>query len=308
MRNISEILKKTRLENKITLDTVSNATKIKKEYLKYIESGEFDKIPSLSTTKGFIKIYAKYLGLNHEEAVMLFRRDHNKTESHMIKKKNKKIKINSIFYKNITLYIVLLILLIATIIIYGIHEYLIFKTPPKVEISSPQEHIFNTTKPYVNFSGKIQNGDFLYIDGVKINDVTLNGDFTQQVGLQEGLNNIDLNIKNQFGQETNITYDITYINLKKNTSNNKNAFSIEIKDYTSPVYINAVVENKTIYNKILKNTVDLKGIYNMVLTVGNLSDISIYYQNKNITPKGSGFQILIIDYNSKTKSISITKN
>ncbi len=52
-----------------TLDDVSNVTKICSRMLKAIEEENFDQLPGGIFNKGFIRSYAKHLGLNDEEAV-----------------------------------------------------------------------------------------------------------------------------------------------------------------------------------------------------------------------------------------------
>jgi cytoskeletal protein RodZ len=52
-----------------TLDEVSNVTKINSRMLKAIEDEAFDLLPGGVFNKGFVRAYAKHLGLNDEESV-----------------------------------------------------------------------------------------------------------------------------------------------------------------------------------------------------------------------------------------------
>ena len=52
-----------------TLDDVSNVTKIGSRMLKAIEEEHFDRLPGGVFNKGFIRTYARHLGLNDEEAI-----------------------------------------------------------------------------------------------------------------------------------------------------------------------------------------------------------------------------------------------
>ncbi len=306
MKNISEILKKTRIQSGLTLDEIESNTKIKKSYLEFIENGEFNKLPSISAAKGFIKIYSKYLGLNYEEALVIFRRENKNEENHMLTKKKRRIKVNSIKNKYISLYIFLISLILILALIYGIHEYIIFKMPPKIEMYTPSSQNFTTHNSSVLFSGKITLGDYIYIDGDKINNINLNGTFSQKVGLQEGLNNINIRIKNPLGGQNIKYYEIDYVNNFNNKINAKNAFYINIKDISKPIFLNATTQNKTIYNKILKGDIKIKGIASIVLSIGQIQNVKIFYKGKNIAPSGIGFSIIIIKYNNG--KISVTKN
>src|SRR6202035_5073649 len=61
--------RKAREKKEISLDDVSNVTKIGARMLRAIEEEQFDQLPGGVFNKGFIRAYAKHLGLNDEEAV-----------------------------------------------------------------------------------------------------------------------------------------------------------------------------------------------------------------------------------------------
>jgi cytoskeletal protein RodZ len=61
--------RKAREKKDISLDDVSNVTKIGSRMLRAIEEEHFDQLPGGVFNKGFIRAYAKHLGLNDEEAV-----------------------------------------------------------------------------------------------------------------------------------------------------------------------------------------------------------------------------------------------
>ncbi len=62
--SIGSELKKARESKKITLDAVSKRTKIPSKYLEAIEEGHFELFPSHTYAKGFIRAYAKVVGLD----------------------------------------------------------------------------------------------------------------------------------------------------------------------------------------------------------------------------------------------------
>jgi cytoskeletal protein RodZ len=61
--------RKAREKKELSLDDVSNVTKISSRMLQAIEEEHFDRLPGGVFNKGFIRAYAKHLGLNDEEAV-----------------------------------------------------------------------------------------------------------------------------------------------------------------------------------------------------------------------------------------------
>lgn len=56
----------------ITLDEAEHATKIRRRYLEAIETGDFAQLPDGPPGRGFVKNYARYLGLDPEAALKLF--------------------------------------------------------------------------------------------------------------------------------------------------------------------------------------------------------------------------------------------
>jgi len=74
MVTVGEVLKNKREKLKISIETASLDTKIQKRFLKFIENNEFFPFESEVFLTGFIKIYAKYLNLDVEKVLALYRR------------------------------------------------------------------------------------------------------------------------------------------------------------------------------------------------------------------------------------------
>lgn len=66
MENIGELLRTARIAKNIKLEEVEKVTKIRSRYLEALENEEWDVIPGNVYLKGFMRIYARYLGLNEE--------------------------------------------------------------------------------------------------------------------------------------------------------------------------------------------------------------------------------------------------
>lgn len=69
MGHFGDKFREAREKKDLTLDQVSNVTKISSRMLKAIEEEHFDQLPGGVFNKGFIRAYAKHLGLNDEDAV-----------------------------------------------------------------------------------------------------------------------------------------------------------------------------------------------------------------------------------------------
>jgi len=62
-------LRRERESRRITLDEIAKSTKISKRHLSELEEERFKDLPGGIFNKGFVRAYAKYLGLNEEEMV-----------------------------------------------------------------------------------------------------------------------------------------------------------------------------------------------------------------------------------------------
>lgn len=64
MNTIGEVLRNARETKGVGLSKAEDDTKIRRKYLQALEDGKYDVLPGRVYTKGFLRIYAKYLGLD----------------------------------------------------------------------------------------------------------------------------------------------------------------------------------------------------------------------------------------------------
>lgn len=69
METLGDYLKNNREAQNITLEEVSQATRIRRTILEAIENNNYDRIPPKVFTQGFIKSYASYLGLDENDVI-----------------------------------------------------------------------------------------------------------------------------------------------------------------------------------------------------------------------------------------------
>ncbi len=69
MGSFGERLKRTRENRKITLEQVATATKISARMLKALEDEKFGELPGGIFNKGFVRSYARFLGIDEAQAV-----------------------------------------------------------------------------------------------------------------------------------------------------------------------------------------------------------------------------------------------
>lgn len=69
MASFGQRMKREREMRGIKLDEISESTKIARRNLEALEQEQFDRLPGGIFNKGFVRAYAKYLGLDEEQAV-----------------------------------------------------------------------------------------------------------------------------------------------------------------------------------------------------------------------------------------------
>ena len=69
MGAFGERLRREREMRGITLDEISESTKISRRHLESLEKEEFDELPGGIFNKGFVRAYARYLGIDEDQAV-----------------------------------------------------------------------------------------------------------------------------------------------------------------------------------------------------------------------------------------------
>ena len=72
MEGIGGILRDARERKNATFEQIEDATKIKKRYLQALEREEWDQMPGKVYAKGFLRTYARYLGLDEQSLSDLF--------------------------------------------------------------------------------------------------------------------------------------------------------------------------------------------------------------------------------------------
>ena len=69
MGAFGERLRREREMRQITLDEISGSTKIARRHLEALEQEDFDALPGGIFNKGFVRAYARYVGIDEEQAV-----------------------------------------------------------------------------------------------------------------------------------------------------------------------------------------------------------------------------------------------
>lgn len=69
------LLRHTREQKGVKLEEAAMVTRIAKGYLKALEEDSYDRLPNEAYAKGFLRVYAQFLGLRDEEVMDAYRRN-----------------------------------------------------------------------------------------------------------------------------------------------------------------------------------------------------------------------------------------
>ena len=111
--DIGTILKSSRLKSKKSMEEISSELCIRKIYLTALEEGDYETLPPIPYGVGYVRTYARYLGLNPERAVKLYKNASQMEEQNNEEEKIEKAEVNKISGKHIIVGIVSLLAIYA---------------------------------------------------------------------------------------------------------------------------------------------------------------------------------------------------
>ncbi len=204
MRTVGEILKEERERKFYTLDEIEKATKIRKEMLEALESGNWKKLPPPTFVQGFIKNYGKFLGLNTEKLLAIFRREFSdeKHPPRVLESFSNPLEQNKFRFTPAKLTGIVVLGLIVVFFLYLWFQYRFLVEAPFLEVTQPKDQQIENASP-VKVAGKSDPETKVSINNQEIQP-DLSGNFSQDVNLSEGSNNITVTATSKGGKVTKI--------------------------------------------------------------------------------------------------------
>lgn len=208
MRTVGNVLKETREKKFYTLDEIEKATKIRKELLEALEAGQYLKLPPPTFIQGFIKNYGKFLGLNTEKLLAIFRREFSEGKnpprilesfSNPVDKKGFRITPSRVLV-SVTLALVIIFF------VYLWFQYRFLVGSPFLEVDQPADQ-FNAISSEIIISGRTDPEAKVSINNQEI-QVEKNGQFSQQIKITDNVNNIVIIATSKSGKQTKIERNV----------------------------------------------------------------------------------------------------
>lgn len=204
MRKVGEILKKTRFEKKLNLGDVGKATKIRLKYLQFLENDDYQRLPGLTYTRGFIKNYGEFLGLSSKELLAVFRRTIDERKSFKLIPSGVAEPLNQPVFTITPTKTIVFAFLVALLLFLGYlaQEFYSFTRPPALKLSSPAQDAVIYSE-IVEIQGKTDKDTLLTLNG-QIVSVDSEGNFKEKIDVVPGTVNLIFVAKNKSGKETRL--------------------------------------------------------------------------------------------------------
>lgn len=203
MRTVGQILKEEREKQLYTLEDIEKVTKIRKALLEALEADDYKKLPPPTFTQGFIKNYSKFLKLDTERLLAIFRREFSdrKNPPRILESFSSPVdkKINFTPKKLISLVVVGLIL---SFFVYLWFEYRFLINPPSLSLTSPMDQAVSA-KATIEVIGQTDPEARVTLNDQEV-AVSSDGNFREELRLNEGMTKIVVVATSKFNKSSKI--------------------------------------------------------------------------------------------------------
>jgi len=205
MIRVGQRLAEARFKKGLNLEDVSQATKIKTEFLAAIEEGEYEKLPSPAYAQGFVRNYAKLVGLPEKETLALFRREFASDNMIKVLPQSFSEDYSGSKFKNKQPYI---IIALVFLIVFGFIAYqfrFVFLNPPLSIVSPVNNAVILGSQVIV--TGKTDPEATVEVNNNPV-AVSQDGSFKKNLNVFPGKNEITVESINKFGRQSTIAREI----------------------------------------------------------------------------------------------------
>jgi len=207
MKKAGQRLKEARLSKGLTIEEVAQSTKIKASFLVALEEGDYGFLPSASYAQGFVKNYAKFLGLSEKEVLAVFKREFDGDNIYKVLPRNfeqrKEMSFSGIRTKQTGILIVFIFIILSGYIFF---QYRAFLFDPSLSVSKPLNNskVLSTD---VEVIGKTDSDSVVFINDYPVSPDD-NGNFKKTISVFPGKNEIDIKSVNKFNRQAEIKREI----------------------------------------------------------------------------------------------------
>lgn len=203
---LGEKLQKIRAEYRVELSEVARETGVRLEYLGYLEHGEYAKLPADVYIRGFLRSYARFLGVDPKALVRLYERERSIAKN-LGKEPEKALAATARPSRKFSFFVVTPRVMIGGavaacvlgIALYLYGEYRTFVSEPYLVLLEPSDgQTVSSDESMV--VGKTDKDAKLFLNDQPV-FVNESGEFRERVRLQPGVNMVTVKVVNRFEKE-----------------------------------------------------------------------------------------------------------
>ncbi len=204
MRTVGSILRETREAKFYTLDEIEKATKIRKELLAALEADDYSKLPPTTFVQGFIKNYSRFLGLDSQKLLAIYRREFSERrhQPYVMNAFSKPPSVSRLKLTPGRLLGGVVALVILAFFAYLWIQYRGFASAPELKISSPADQL-TIDNPTLQIAGETEQEAKVTVNGQEI-PVNVDGQFKEEITLSSPVNKIEISAVSKFGQKSQV--------------------------------------------------------------------------------------------------------
>ncbi len=197
---LGEKLRKLRGETHVPLSEVARSTRIRVRYLEYLENGEYEKLPADVYVRGFLRNYARFLGVDEGILMKLYEQERNIQKNlgntAPVKNNTFNLPISSFVITSRTVMVAVIAVFTIAVFGYLYQEFTRFAAEPELVILEPAPGTVSETSE-IMLRGKTEKGARVSING-EASFVGSNGEFGEKLTLQPGVNTVTIVAINRF--------------------------------------------------------------------------------------------------------------
>lgn len=206
MISVGQRLQEERITKGLSIDDVSQATKIRKNFLEHIERGEYEKLPSATFAQGFVRNYVAFLGLPEKDTMALFKREFDEEKIFRVLPQGFSEDMSFPVSRIKMSQAILIIVLFVFLLIFLLFQYKDAIISPSISISYPRENqVLNSTSVLV--SGNTNPDNVVYVNKLPVS-VSKDGSFKKSISVFQGRNEISIKVVNRFNKITEKTLEV----------------------------------------------------------------------------------------------------
>lgn len=302
---LATILKHRRESLELSLGEAEQATRIRMSYLEAIESGDYDELKDDVYSRGYVRNYADYLGLDPKPIMKIYereraseremRRQTRRKHGGAVKLGLKPIRSKQMIITPRTFFLISIVAMFAVVVLYIGWQVAVLSAPPRLSLNTNEATSVTTNYGFV--SGRVDGGSDLFINDSAVL-VAADGSFRERIALVDGRNEIRLSAKNRLGKIATQTYVITAILAKEasptvtpsSVASGSEQVKIVVSAKSAPIALVVQSDGKEVFRGSVQPDAPqtFTGTKELVLGTNNAGITSVVLTNKAVQNQDLG--------------------